>query len=42
MLAKEHYDNHLSHIYSWMQGDFSEQVAEQKRIFGMFDLLPSP
>jgi 2-polyprenyl-3-methyl-5-hydroxy-6-metoxy-1,4-benzoquinol methylase len=42
MLAKEHYDNHLSHIYSWMQGDFSEQVAEQKRIFGMFDLVPSP
>ena len=28
MNAKEHYDNHLGHFYSWMIGDFNEKKNE--------------
>ena len=28
MTVKEHYDNHLADIYSWMVGDFSQKVAD--------------
>ena len=28
--VKLHYDNHLSELYSWMAGDFTEKVSEIK------------
>lgn len=28
MSTKEHYDNHLANIYSWMAGDFNSKVRE--------------
>jgi methylase of polypeptide subunit release factors len=31
--AKEHYDNHLGSLYSWMIGDFKTLVHRQKEEF---------
>jgi SAM-dependent methyltransferase len=28
MTVKEHYDNHLAPVYSWMMGDFDQRCAE--------------
>jgi SAM-dependent methyltransferase len=33
MTAKEHYDNHLAHFYSWMQGDFEGNQNMQQDFF---------
>lgn len=30
MTARDHYDNHLAHFYSWMLGDFEEKQAIQQ------------
>jgi 2-polyprenyl-3-methyl-5-hydroxy-6-metoxy-1,4-benzoquinol methylase len=30
MTAKEHYENHLGHVYSWMMGNFKEKSNEFK------------
>lgn len=32
MTAKEHYDNHLGHFYSWMTGDFQTKSTEFKNL----------
>jgi 2-polyprenyl-3-methyl-5-hydroxy-6-metoxy-1,4-benzoquinol methylase len=33
MNVKDHYDNHLGKIYSWMLGDFETKVNEQRTYF---------
>jgi 2-polyprenyl-3-methyl-5-hydroxy-6-metoxy-1,4-benzoquinol methylase len=33
MTAKNHYDNHLAHFYSWMVGNFSEKQQAQEDFF---------
>ena len=40
MTAKEHYDTHLSGIYSWMLGDFSTRMLEQKAFFEAHHIRP--
>ena len=33
MTAKNHYDNHLAHFYSWMVGNFGEKQRAQEDFF---------
>lgn len=33
MNTKEHYENHLSHFYSWMSGCFEAKLKEQENFF---------
>ncbi|PWT94808.1 MAG: SAM-dependent methyltransferase [Bacteroidetes bacterium] len=40
MSAKEHYDNHLGRIYSWMIGDFEVKKSDQKNYFSQNLILP--
>lgn len=38
--AKEHYDNHLGHFYSWMIGNFDTRSNEQKAFFERNNVKP--
>jgi 2-polyprenyl-3-methyl-5-hydroxy-6-metoxy-1,4-benzoquinol methylase len=38
MTAKEHYESHLSHFYSWMAGDFETKQREHQQIFKNFGI----
>lgn len=38
--TKEHYENHLANIYSWMVGDFETRENEQYQFFQSRDILP--
>lgn len=40
-MAKEHYDNHLGRVYSWMLGDFNERMREQKDFLSSRGIIPS-
>lgn len=40
MTTKEHYEQHLSHFYSWMAGDFDSKAAEQKAFFQLNNINP--
>jgi 2-polyprenyl-3-methyl-5-hydroxy-6-metoxy-1,4-benzoquinol methylase len=40
MTAKEHYDNHLAHFYSWMLGDFGEKQEVQLDFFNRNNIKP--
>jgi hypothetical protein len=33
MNARDHYDTHLAHFYSWMLGDFEEKQKAQEAFF---------
>jgi SAM-dependent methyltransferase len=41
MTVKEHYDNHLGHIYSWMTGDFQSKSNEFKNFLADNGIEPS-
>lgn len=41
MTVKEHYDNHLGHIYSWMTGDFQTKCNEFRNFLTDNFILPS-
>ncbi len=38
--AEEHYDKHLGKFYSWMIGEISENIQNQKIIFQKFGIVP--
>lgn len=38
--AEEHYDKHLGKFYSWMIGEISENIQNQKSIFQKFGIVP--
>src|SRR5687768_15888052 len=40
MTAKEHYDNHLGHFYSWMMGDLQQKQEEHQKFFLDLGLAP--
>jgi 2-polyprenyl-3-methyl-5-hydroxy-6-metoxy-1,4-benzoquinol methylase len=40
MTAKNHYDNHLAHFYSWMVGNFSEKQQAQEDFFNRNGITP--
>ena len=40
MTAREHYDNHLAHFYSWMLGDFEEKLEKQLDFFNRNKIKP--
>lgn len=40
--AKEHYDEHLGPIYSWMAGDFAALKARSAELFDRLGLDPGP
>ena len=40
MTAREHYDNHLAHFYSWMLGDFEEKQNFQLDFFKRNNIKP--
>lgn len=40
--AKEHYDEHLGRIYSWMAGDFAALKARSAELFERLGLDPGP
>jgi len=40
MTTKQHYENHLSHFYSWMFGDFDSMVKKQFDFFSKESILP--
>ena len=40
MTAREHYDNHLAHFYSWMLGDFQEKLETQLDFFKRNNIRP--
>lgn len=40
MTAKEHYENHLAHFYSWMIGSFEEKQKAQQDFFVSQDIKP--
>ncbi|MEQ8683963.1 MAG: methyltransferase domain-containing protein [Imperialibacter sp.] len=40
MNTKNHYDQHLSHFYSWMVGDFGQKAAEQQTFFEKNGIIP--
>ena len=39
MTAKEHYDNHLGHFYSWMTGDLQIQQLEHQKMFSGWSIF---
>jgi SAM-dependent methyltransferase len=41
MSPKEHYDMHLAPVYSWMLGNFSEKMEEQKGFFQRHGISPT-
>jgi len=41
MTAREHYDNHLAHFYSWMLGDFKEKQNIQLDFFNRNNIKPA-
>lgn len=41
MKVKEHYDNHLGHIYSWMAGDFNTKCNEFRSFLNGNFIKPS-
>ena len=41
MTAKNHYDNHLAHFYSWMVGNFSEKQQAQEDFFIRNGITPN-
>lgn len=41
MTAKEHYENHLGHFYSWMAGDFQLKCNEFLNLLNENSILPS-
>lgn len=41
MTVKEHYDNLLGKVYSWMVGDFQERVSEQMKWFSGSGIAPA-
>ena len=41
MTAKEHYENHLGHFYSWMAGDFQLKCNEFRNLLNENSILPS-
>lgn len=41
MTAKEHYENHLGHFYSWMAGDFQLKFNEFRNLLTENSILPS-
>ncbi len=41
MTAKEHYENHLGHFYSWMAGDFQLKCNEFRNLLTENSILPS-
>ena len=40
MTARDHYDNHLAHLYSWMLGDFDEKQKIQLDFFNRNHIKP--
>lgn len=38
--VKDHYDNHLGAIYSWMSGDFDARVADNLTFFRELNMIP--
>ncbi len=38
--AKDHYENHLGHFYSWMLGDFDTRRQEQENFFKDHGIVP--
>jgi SAM-dependent methyltransferase len=40
MTAKEHYDKHLSKVYTWMIGDFREKMQQEKDFFRQHAVVP--
>lgn len=40
-MVKDHYDNHLAEIYSWMSGDFTEKVNQTRHFFIKNNIKPS-
>ena len=40
MTARDHYDNHLAHFYSWMLGDFKERQEIQLDFFNRNHIMP--
>lgn len=40
MTVKEHYDNHLGGIYSWMCGDFEEKLQVFQQFLSETNMLP--
>ena len=41
MRIKDHYDNHLGNIYSWMTGNFEEKQRAQQAFFVEHGLIPN-
>lgn len=41
MSVKSHYDNHLSRVYAWMSGDFTERTHEQTVFFSKRGVIPA-
>ena len=41
MTAKEHYNNHLAHFYSWMTGDFDEKRKEFRQFLQTNGIIPT-
>jgi precorrin-6B methylase 2 len=41
MGVKEHYENHLGNIYSWMAGDFNTAQTVQETFFSTNGILPN-
>lgn len=40
MTVKEHYDNHLAPVYSWMMGDFDQRCAEFEHFLTQQNIRP--
>lgn len=40
MNTQAHYENHLAHFYSWMFGDFSAKVEENRAFFVKHNITP--
>lgn len=40
MKTKDHYDNHLGKVYSWMIGDYESRTNEQYSFFKSHDIFP--
>jgi 2-polyprenyl-3-methyl-5-hydroxy-6-metoxy-1,4-benzoquinol methylase len=41
MGVKEHYEQHLSHVYAWMSGDFEQQVGSFQSFLEEHDIVPN-
>ncbi len=41
MSVKEHYENHLGNIYSWMAGDFNTAQSLQETFFSTNGITPN-